>query len=130
MSGLVELGRYSDAALAHILRARLESSGIHAVCFDSGMNVTEGVPMLIGVRLMVLDENLQEARKLLDERTAVAEQIFGDDEFDEEIFADDPEQSPEELPNYARRRSRLLMWGAILLGSALLLPTIFAGLAN
>ena len=67
---LVELGRYSDAALAHIVKGRLESAGIQAVCFDTGMNIAEGVPFLIAVRLMVLDEDLAEARAVLAEEVS------------------------------------------------------------
>lgn len=62
---LVELARYSDSALAHIVKGRLEAEGIEAVCFDTGMNLAEGVPMLFRVRLMVLDEDLDRARRLI-----------------------------------------------------------------
>ena len=127
MSGLVELGRYPDAALAHILRGRLEAAGIHAVCFDSGMNAAEGIPMMIGVRLMVLDEDFAEARMVIDR--AGAEQVFGDDVFADEQF-DDEEWAPGEPLDLERRRSRLLMWGAILIASAFVVPMILAGLAG
>lgn len=129
MSGLVELGRYSDASLAHILQARLESAGIHAVCFDSGMNTVEGVPMLIRVRLMVLDEDLEEARTLLNQHLAEAQEVFGDDIFAGEVFDEDAWASdgPSDL---AQRRSRLLMWGAVLLVSTFLVPLVIAGLSS
>jgi len=117
---LVELGRYSDASLAHIHRSRLESAGIQAVCFDTGMNVVEGVPALIRVRLMVLDEDLPAARRLLDEHVTEAENVFGDDVFADEDFDDDDG----EPSNLAERRTRLLRWGVILLASAFIAPLI------
>ncbi|MBS1240347.1 MAG: hypothetical protein H6R45_1053 [Proteobacteria bacterium] len=70
MSGLVELARYADPTLAHIVKGRLESAGIPAFCFDAGMNVMEGAPLLINVRLMVLDEDLAEARAVLAEEVS------------------------------------------------------------
>jgi len=118
---LVELGRYADPTLAHIHRSRLESAGIHAVCFDTGMNVVEGVPALIRVRLMVLDEDLAAARRLLDEHVTEAEAVFGDDLFADEEFGD--EEGPSDL---AERRTRLLRWGVLLLASAFIAPLIVA----
>ena len=125
---LVELGRYPDAALAHILRGRLETAGIHAVCFDTGMNAAEGVPMLIGVRLMVLREDLAEARRVLSEHEAEAQQIFGDDIFAGETFDDERWGSGEEPYDLPERRSRLLMWGAILIAATFIVPMVIAGL--
>jgi hypothetical protein len=118
---LVELGRYSDAALAHIHRSRLESAGIQAICFDTGMNVAEGIPAMIRVRLMVLDEDLAAARRLLDEHVTEAEDVFGDDVFADEEFGD--EEDPSDL---AERRTRLLRWGVLLLASAFIAPVIVA----
>ncbi|MGN6691176.1 MAG: putative signal transducing protein, partial [Sphingopyxis sp.] len=46
---------------------RLESAGVHAVCFDTGMNIAESVGLMIPVRIMVLDEDLVEARALIEE---------------------------------------------------------------
>ncbi len=63
---LVELARYSDASLAHIVKGRLEAAGISAHVFDTGMNFAEGVPMLFQVRVMVLDEDLEAARAVLE----------------------------------------------------------------
>jgi hypothetical protein len=65
--GLVELGRYPNSAVAHIIRGRLQAEGIEAFCFDTGMNLAEGAPLLFPVRLMVLDEDLADARRLLGE---------------------------------------------------------------
>ncbi|GAA0866655.1 hypothetical protein GCM10009115_30550 [Sphingopyxis soli] len=64
---LVELVRLPSGAEAELLRGRLESAGVHAVCFDAGMNIAESVGLLIPVRVMVLDEDLGEAEALLAE---------------------------------------------------------------
>ncbi|KTE37534.1 MULTISPECIES: putative signal transducing protein [unclassified Sphingopyxis] len=64
---LVELVRLPNGAKAELLRGRLESAGVHAVCFDAGMNIAESVGLLIPVRVMVLDEDLAEAQALLAE---------------------------------------------------------------
>jgi hypothetical protein len=62
---LVELGRYPFAMNAEIARSFLESHGIGAVVFDSGMNIADSAAFAIPVRLMVLDEDLEEARALI-----------------------------------------------------------------
>ncbi|WP_428684388.1 DUF2007 domain-containing protein [Sphingopyxis sp.] len=64
---LVELVRLPNGVEAELLRGRLESAGVHAVCFDAGMNIAESVGLLIPVRVMVLDEDLGEARELMEE---------------------------------------------------------------
>ena len=64
---LVELVRLPNGVEAELLRGRIESAGVHAVCFDTGMNIAESVGLLIPVRVMVLDEDLTEARALMDE---------------------------------------------------------------
>lgn len=64
---LVELDRYPDPMLAHIVRGRLEAAGIPAFCFDGGMNIGEGAPLMVQVRVMVLDDDLAEARAILAE---------------------------------------------------------------
>lgn len=68
---LVELVRLPSGAEAELLRGRLESAGVHAVCFDAGMNIAESVGLLIPVRVMVLDEDLADARALVAEFEAV-----------------------------------------------------------
>ena len=68
---LVELVRLPNGAEAELLRGRLESAGVHAVCFDAGMNIAESVGLLIPVRVMVLDEDLADARALVAEFEAV-----------------------------------------------------------
>ena len=62
---LVELARYPMAMNAEIARGFLESHGIGAVVFDSGMNIADSAAFAIPVRLMVLDEDHEEARMLL-----------------------------------------------------------------
>jgi hypothetical protein len=71
---LVELGRYSSAPAAHIVRGRLEAEGIDAVCFDTGMNAIEGVPQAFPVRVMVLDDDLARARNLIRQTVAPADE--------------------------------------------------------
>jgi Putative prokaryotic signal transducing protein len=62
---LVELARFASAHEAELARGRLEYNGIHAVCFDAGMNIGEGVGFLIPVRLMILAEDRDEALAIL-----------------------------------------------------------------
>jgi Putative prokaryotic signal transducing protein len=64
---LVELGRYPFAMQAEIARTFLESHGIGALVFDSGMNIADSSAIAIPVRLMVLDEDRDEAKALLEE---------------------------------------------------------------
>ncbi|MDX2210010.1 MAG: DUF2007 domain-containing protein [Sphingopyxis sp.] len=64
---LVELARLPNGAEAELLRGRLESAGVQAVCFDAGMNIADSAGLMIPVRLMVLDEDLAEAQALLAE---------------------------------------------------------------
>ena len=64
---LVELIRLPNGAAAELLRGRLESAGVHAVCFDAGMNIADSAGIMIPVRLMVLDDDLAEAQVLLAE---------------------------------------------------------------
>ena len=53
---LVELARFSKVIEADIARTFLESHDVHAVVFDSGLNIVEGGGLATAVRLMVLDE--------------------------------------------------------------------------
>ncbi len=62
---LVELARYPNSMAAEIARTLLESHGIGAVTFDGGMNIADSAAFAIPVRLMVLDEDYDEARILL-----------------------------------------------------------------
>ena len=63
---LVELGGYSYPE-AHIIVGRLESEGIPAIAFDAGTHMAEGSFRLIPVRVMVDEEDLVPARRLLKE---------------------------------------------------------------
>ena len=69
MSGLVEAARFTWAYQAELARAFLESHGVHAVVFDAQSSLySDGA--LVGVRVMVLDEDAEEARRaLLDYKT-------------------------------------------------------------
>lgn len=61
---LVELGGYSWPE-AHILIGRLESEGIPAIAFDAGTHMTEGSFRLIPVRVMVDEDDLPAARRIV-----------------------------------------------------------------
>lgn len=62
---LVELRRFSKRIEGEVARTFLESEGLHAVLFDSGLNILEGGGLATAVRLMVLDEDYDEALRLL-----------------------------------------------------------------
>ena len=62
---LVELRRFSKRIDGEIARTFLESEGVHAVVFDAGLNILEGGGLATAVRLMVLDEDYDEALRLL-----------------------------------------------------------------
>lgn len=62
--GLVELARFQDGTEAELARLHLGSEGIEAVLFGSDMN-SLGLGPMMPVRLMVLEEDLDEARRLL-----------------------------------------------------------------
>ena len=64
MSALVEAARFNWAYQAELARAFLESHGVSAVVFDAQSNLySDGAT--VGVRVMVLDEDLAEVRRLL-----------------------------------------------------------------
>jgi hypothetical protein len=69
VSDLVELRRYNRLIEAEIARTFLESHGVGAVVFDSGLNILEGGGLATAVRLMVLDEDVEIARRLLAEKS-------------------------------------------------------------
>ena len=69
MSGLVEVARFMTPMQAELARLFFESRDIDAVVFDTqSFGNLDGA--LIGVRLMVLDEDLDEAREALREYEA------------------------------------------------------------
>ena len=66
MSGLVEAARFNWPYQAELFRIFLEQHGVDAVVFDTqSPGYSEGA--LVGVRVMVLDEDLTEAHRLLRE---------------------------------------------------------------
>lgn len=67
---LVELGGYSYPE-AHIIVGRLESEGIPAIAFDAGTHMAEGSFRLIPVRVMVDEDDLATAQRLLEEWATV-----------------------------------------------------------
>jgi Putative prokaryotic signal transducing protein len=64
---LVELAQYSNGMEAEIVRGRLSSEGIMAFCFDGCMNIADSAAYAIPVRVMVDEDEVAEARALLDE---------------------------------------------------------------
>ena len=64
MSGLVELARFERPYQADLARLFIESYGLTAVVFDTeSQGYSDGA--IVGVRLMVLEEELEEARAAL-----------------------------------------------------------------
>ena len=64
MSGLVEAARFDKPYQADLCRMYLESHGVHAVVFDAlSYGYSEGA--MVGVRVMVLDEDLADANDAL-----------------------------------------------------------------
>lgn len=64
MSGLVEAAQFNSRVEADLARIWLESQGVEAVLFDTEINYFYG-GLFMPVRLMVLDEDEDEARRLL-----------------------------------------------------------------
>ena len=64
MSDIVELARFDTRTEAELTRLFVASAGIEAILFDAEMNSYGWGPMM-PVRLMVLDEDLDQARLLL-----------------------------------------------------------------
>lgn len=65
MSELVELRRFNWVYQAELARAFLASHGLHAVVFDSGLNIAEGGGFATAVRVMVLRQDHAEAIELM-----------------------------------------------------------------
>lgn len=61
---LVEAGRFYNSFEAGLAQSRLEEAGVDSVLFDLEM-ATYGIGLSIPVRLMVLDDDLQIATKVL-----------------------------------------------------------------
>ena len=64
MTDLVEAARFNRPVEAELCRMFLESHGIEAVVFDA-QSYTYAEGALVGVRVMVLDEDLADARRVL-----------------------------------------------------------------
>jgi len=62
---LVELGSFTNAMEAAMVKGLLEAEGIDAVLFDHGMNIADSSGWLVPVRVMVLDDDFEDARALL-----------------------------------------------------------------
>ena len=67
MTDLVEAERYNSRIEADIARLYLESEGLDSVLFDAEINSSYG-GLFMPVRLMVLDEDVDCARRLLAEK--------------------------------------------------------------
>ena len=65
---LVELGRYNRNE-AMIIVGRLDSEGIDAISFDGNASIADGSYFLIPVRVMVDEDNLRKAQRVIDEAT-------------------------------------------------------------
>lgn len=61
---LVELAKFYNSFEAGVVRGRLDAEGIESVMFDTGMTLA-GVGFAIPVRLMVEEEDLAEAERIL-----------------------------------------------------------------
>ena len=64
MSGLVEAAKFNSRVEADLARIWLESQGVEAVLFDTEINYFYG-GLFMPVRLMVVDEDLDEALRIL-----------------------------------------------------------------
>jgi len=61
---LVPVAAYYNSFEAGVARSRLEAEGILAILFDTEMS-WEGMGGVIPIRLMVDDEDVEEARRIL-----------------------------------------------------------------
>ena len=61
---LVAVATFYNSFEAGIARSRLESDGIHSVLFDFNASM-EGASFLVPIRLMVDDEDAEEAARIL-----------------------------------------------------------------
>jgi len=68
VTDLVEAARYTTRVEADLARLYLESEGIDAILFDTEINYFYG-GLVLPIRLMVLDEDLEQAHTLLAQKT-------------------------------------------------------------
>ena len=66
MTDLVEAARFNSRIDADLARLYLQSEGVEAVLFDAEINSSYG-GLFMPVRLMVLDEDLEQVQRLLAE---------------------------------------------------------------
>ena len=66
MSGLVELARFQNRTEAELARLNLQAEGIEVVLFNAEMG-SLGLGPLLPIRLMVLEEDRDQALRLLGE---------------------------------------------------------------
>ena len=66
MTDVVEAARYVTRVEADLARLYLESEGVDAILFDTEINYFYG-GLFLPVRLMVLDEDVDAARALLEQ---------------------------------------------------------------
>lgn len=66
---LVEVAKFYNSLDAGVARSRLEAEGLDAFLFDTEMN-WGGLDGVVPVRLMVDEDDLNQARRLLAEREA------------------------------------------------------------
>ena len=64
MTDIVEAARYNSRVEADLARLYLESEGVESVLFDTEINYFYG-GLFMPVRLMVVDEDLDEALRIL-----------------------------------------------------------------
>lgn len=64
MTDLVEAAAFNSRVEADLARLYLQSEGVEAILFDTGINSFYG-GWFMPVRLMVLDEDAEPARRLL-----------------------------------------------------------------
>lgn len=69
MTDLVEAASYNSRIEADLARLFLESEGVEALLFDAEINSSYG-GLFMPVRLMVLDEDLELAPRLLERSAA------------------------------------------------------------
>ena len=65
MTDLIEAARYNSRVEADLARLYLESEGVESVLFDTEINYFYG-GLFMPVRLMVFDDDLQRAKRLLE----------------------------------------------------------------
>ena len=68
MTDIVEAARYNSRVEADLARLYLESEGVESMLFDTEINYFYG-GLFMPVRLMVLDEDLETAQRLLAEKS-------------------------------------------------------------